>query len=264
LKWPGGKRWAAPIIAKIIKDSLRGTYFEPFLGGGAVFFYLRPSRALLSDVNQELIETYQIVRRSPAAAVARIQQMPVTKREYYRMRESEPSEPLSRATRFLYLNRTAFGGIYRLNRDGRFNVPFGGGDRTPAPLWTEGLLERAARALLGVNLRVSDFERIVDQAGPGDVVYCDPTYTVAHDYNGFVRYNERNFSWADQMRLAEAAKRAAARGSTVVISNAHHETIRKLYGRCQALTLQRKSLVSAKPDARRSVMEYLFVVRSTR
>jgi DNA adenine methylase len=234
------------------------------LGGGAVFFHLRPRRAVLSDVNGELIETYGIVRTCADRVLSVVQQMPVTKREYYRVRDSQPTSPVLRAARFLYLNRTAFGGIYRLNKKGQFNVPFGGGDRTPSPLWTEALLEQAARALAGVDLRVSDFEPILDEARFGDVVYCDPTYTVAHDCNGFVRYNERNFSWSDQQRLAEAASRAATRGAAVVVSNAHHEAVRALYSRCEGLTLQRKSLVSAKARARRGVMEYLFVLRPAR
>jgi DNA adenine methylase len=218
---------------------------------------------MLSDVNGELIETYQVVRAHSDRVLCAVQQMPVTKREYYRVRGSKPTTPVLRAARFLYLNRTAFGGIYRLNKKGDFNVPYGGGERTPSPLWTDLLLERAARALAEAELRACDFEPVLEEASTGDAVYCDPTYTVAHDCNGFVRYNERNFSWSDQQRLAEAAKRAAARGATVVVSNAHHEAVRALYGRCHTFTLQRKSLISATASARRAVTEYLFVLRPT-
>ena len=216
---------------------------------------------MLSDVNPDLIETYQAVQTHSERVLALVRKMRVTKEEYYRIRASEPRTPVTRAARFLYLNRTAFGGIYRLNSQGKFNVPFGGGERTPAPLWKSELLSNAAEVLTSADLRVSDFEPLLDHADFGDVAYCDPTYTVAHDRNGFVRYNERNFSWIDQKRLADAARRAVARGATVLVSNAHHDEVRKLYRGCETLHLARKSLVSARPHARRDVMEHLFVLR---
>jgi DNA adenine methylase len=263
LKWPGGKRWAAPAIASLIREALspEGTFFEPFVGGGAIFFYFRPCRAVLADVNAELVETYQAVRDAGQAVLRALRRLKVSEEEYYRIRATKPRRLVTRAARFLYLNRTAFGGVYRLNRNGAFNVPYGGGDRTPALLWKTGLLEAASVALAGVDLRHSDFEAIVDEAGLGDVVYCDPTYTVAHDNNGFRRYNERNFSWADQERLARAAERAVGRGATVLVSNAHHDSIAELYADVEVHTLRRKSRMSAKPDKRRDVSEYLLVLR---
>lgn len=112
--------------------------------------------------------------------------MPISEADYYRIRETEPADSFARAVRFLYLNRTAFGGMYRLNRFGKFNVPYGG-ERTPEALWRDALIDSASRALAAADLRVSDFEPLMNQAGPGDVVYCDPTYTVTHNNNGFIR-----------------------------------------------------------------------------
>ena len=261
LKWPGGKRWAAPLIADLIRGTLRGVYYEPFLGGGAVFFQLRPRLAVLSDINKDLIATYCTVRRAPHRVLAEVRRIPVSKREYYRIRQTRVNDPILRAAHFLYLNRTGFAGIYRLTRDGQFNVPYGGGQRTPSPLWTNGLLESAAQALAGAQLKTGDFEHLMNGAGPGDVIYCDPTYTVTHDQNGFVRYNERNFSWADQQRLAAAANRAARGGATVLVSNAHHHAVGTLYKGVERLTLARTSRVSARVVGRRSVKEYLFVLR---
>jgi DNA adenine methylase len=260
IKWPGGKRWAARQIAELVAARLSGTYFEPFLGGGAVFFHLRPPKAILADVNEDLISTYRSVRRDTGAIIARLRRYRVTEENYYRIRERDPKDPIARAARFLYLNRTAFGGIYRLNLEGRFNVPYGGGERTPAILWERGILEHAARALRNAQLKVSDFEPILNQARPGDVAYCDPTYTVAHDNNGFIRYNERNFSWSDQRRLAVVAGAATRRGATVIISNAHHASIRELYPGAQFITLTRISRITPRASLRRAVDELLITL----
>src|ERR1039457_1165848 len=220
LKWPGGKRWLTGYVASALGYRGYRRYFEPFLGGGAVFFALQPEVAMLSDVNADLISTYTEVRSRPHELVRRLKQLPVDRATYNNLREAEPENRVDRAVRFLYLNRTAFGGIYRLNRNGGFNVPFGGGQRTPAPLWEDGLLLDASRSLRSAEISVADFEEALVGAGPGDLVYCDPTYTVAHNNNGFVRYNERNFSWEDQKRLADTCQRLAREGATVLVSNA--------------------------------------------
>ncbi len=264
IKWPGGKRWAAQQIAELVAASLSGTYFEPFLGGGAVFFHLRPPKAVLADVNEDLIATYRSVRRDSGAIISLLRRYRVTKEDYYRMRELDPKDAVARAARFLYLNRTAFGGVYRLNLEGKFNVPYGGGERTPAILWQTEMLEHAARAIRKAQLMVSDFEPILNLARTGDVAYCDPTYTVAHDNNGFVRYNERNFSWSDQQRLAVVAGEALRRGATVIISNAHHASIRELYPAAQFITLTRLSRITPKVSFRRPVNELLITLNPAR
>jgi DNA adenine methylase len=144
-----------------------------------------------------------------------------------------------------------------VNIQGKFNVPYGGGDRTPESLWKTDALDLASRALRKAKLKVGDFERTIELSASGDVVYCDPTYTVAHDNNGFVRYNERNFSWADQERLAAAAFGAAKRGAMVLISNAHHVSIKRLYPGARFETLSRISTVTPHSELRRPVRELL-------
>lgn len=259
-KWPGGKRWLAPVITKVVSRSLapKGTYFEPFAGGAAVFFALQPVRAVLSDVNAELIEGYETVRSKPDDVLRLLRRMRVSKEEYYRIRSSKPRSEVSRAARLLYLNRTAFGGMYRVNRSGEFNVPYGGG-RTPSILWERDLLRLAGATLRRAKLLACDFETSMERAGAGDVIYCDPTYTVAHNNNGFVRYNERNFSWSDQQRLALAAHSAVSRGATVIVSNAHHAEITSLYPAWSARVVHRQSLVSSQPTARVQITECLFI-----
>lgn len=259
LKWPGGKRWLADRVALQVRSHLKGRYYEPFLGGGAVFFAVRPQRATLSDVNADLLNTYEMVRTDPGALVEAVKAIPVSAEDYRRVRESEPVEPLQRAARFLYLNRTAFGGMYRLNRNGKFNVPFGGGERQPDMLWRCNLIQPAASALIDTVLRVSDFEPIMEEAVRGDVVYCDPTYTVAHDNNGFVRYNEYNFAWQDQERLADAVARAVRRGVYVIVSNAYHQSVLALYRFARIEVLARSSTISRKPEGRREARECLIL-----
>lgn len=259
LKWPGGKRWGASTIADMVRHHLTGTYYEPFLGGGAIFFYLRPASAVLTDLNADLINTYRQVRINHIRLIELLKGSPVSKDHYLHIRNATPRALHERAARFLYLNRTAFGGMYRLNRDGKFNVPYGG--RKLDQLWAENLLFHAAQALSAAHLETSDFERIIGRALRGDVVYCDPTYTVAHDSNGFRRYNERNFAWTDQLRLAKAAGRAVTRGATVIISNAHHPSIRELYPTAECIEMERSSCVSRKLLGRKRIQEYVFVMR---
>lgn len=260
LKWPGGKRWLAPKVATIIRRYLMRRYYEPFVGGGAVFFYLRPKAATLADINPDLINVYRVVRDHPVDLIDRIRAMPVCEEFYYALRNRKCQSSQRRAAKLLYLNRTGFAGMYRLNSRGEFNVPYGGGERTTAILWERNLIMRASEILQCARLRVADFARMMASAGPGDVVYCDPTYTVAHDNNGFVRYNERNFSWSDQLRLAACSRRAVRRGATVIISNAHHRCIKQLYEGERPHLLKRRSLVSRDQSKRRQVCEYLFVL----
>lgn len=216
--------------------------------------------ANLSDINADLINVYKQIQQNHSIVSQKLQTIPVSREVYYRIREQEPDDNVDRSVRFLYLNRTAFAGMYRLNKMGRFNVPYGGGQRTPKPLWQNGLLKAASAALQEACLEVSDFEPAVNRAKKGDVVYCDPTYTVVHETNNFIRYNESNFSWDDQKRLAEAAKRAYKRGALILVSNACHSSLEELYYPFKPIRLDRKSLISRKVEGRRLVSEFLFIL----
>ena len=259
LKWPGGKRWAAVFLSALISENLTGTYCEPFLGGGAVFFSFCPANAVLSDLNGDLIEVYEQVRDNADELIRRLRRLPISEDFFYKLRSSHPRTPISRAARFLYLNRTAFAGMYRVNRFGQFNVPYGGGERDHRILFETSILRSASTVLSEVVLLNSDFEVVLNKLGRGDVAYCDPTYTVAHENNGFKRYNERNFSWGDQERLEAAARSAQQRGATVIVSNAYHSSLMKLYGSATRKILRRKSLVSAVASGRREIRECAFI-----
>lgn len=259
LKWPGGKRWLVPELINIVKDYDYVTYREPFLGGGALFFALRPKQAVLSDLNPDLINVYRQVKSRAKDLLEQLRTLPINEATYYGLRKSCPVSPLHRAVRFIYLNRTAFGGMYRLNQKGEFNVPFGGGERTTSLLLKNDFLMSSARALRGAKLHTGDFEQLLSEASKGDMVYCDPTYTVAHNNNGFIRYNERNFSWTDQKRLSRSCRSAAGRGAFVIVSNAYHREVLELFSPPQYIAVTRTSRLCPKVNHRRSVREYVFI-----
>jgi DNA adenine methylase len=261
LRWAGGKRWLASTLAPIIKLRLRGTYFEPFLGSGAMFFAVAPERALLSDLNADLVGAFQAVAERPDELLEEVRALPVNAETYYELRAEEPLDPLQRAVRFIYLNRTCYGGIYRENKRGAFNTPYGGGSRTPAPLWERALIERCSPLLRkdGITLEISDFELSLDAAGEGDVVYCDPAYRAATRAH-FDRYGAVVFGWEDQVRLAAAARRASARGALVIISNTYCPEVRELYGDATRILLEKtKAIGNAAKDPNRR-KEYLIVL----
>ena len=258
LKWPGGKRWLAPNLTKLIQEYPYRTYFEPFLGGAALFFALRPPRSILSDINTDLINTYRQVKYHAEGLVKHVRTFPVNKETFNALRSNTPDRVLDRAARFLYLNRTAFGGMYRLNERGEFNVPFGG-ERTTSILWESEILSTAAKALRRAQLIGCDFEIAMARAQAGDLVYCDPTYTVAHNNNGFIRYNERNFSWDDQKRLAHCCREAADRGVCVLVSNAYHQELLNLFVPPRHVIVSRTSRLCPNIQYRRPVEEFVFI-----
>lgn len=256
LRWAGGKRWLAPLLASFFTGR-SGRYFEPFLGSGSIFFAARPTKAVLADVNQELITLYSVVRNRSDELLEALANMPVTKDNYYRVRQQKMNSELDIAARMLFLNRTAFNGLYRVNRNGEFNVPFG--DRHTVNFIESGIVEAASNLLKEANLFCCDFQEVMAKADKNDVVYCDPVYTVKHNDNGFIRYNEQVFSWADQIRLRSAASAAVDRGAVVLVSNAMHSSVRELYRPYHVLPLSRRSPIG-KSAFRGDVVEALFVL----
>lgn len=256
LKWPGGKRWLVPEIRQRV-GKIESTYYEPFLGGAAVFFALAAGEAVLADINPGLIELYRAMRDSPAILHGHlsVHQAKHNRRYYYQTRAARPSDAIERAARMLYLNRTCFNGIWRVNREGAFNVPMG----TKTNVVFDGeSFDEIARALKGAALHEQDFERTIEMASRGDVVYADPPYTVTHNDNGFIKYNDKIFSWADQIRLRDALRAALERGARVLVSNANHKSIRKLYrGFGKLDEILRHSVVAGVGDKRAPTSELL-------
>ena len=256
LKWAGGKRWLFDGAFISALPPYR-RYVEPFLGGGAGFFALQPARALLSDLNADLINLYLTVRDHPKALRKLILQYhDLHSREfYYAMRAHKPRSPIKAAARMLYLNRTCWNGLYRLNRHGDFNVPMG--TKTAVSLPSDDF-DQLSALLTGVELRICDFADTIRTARSGDLLFVDPPYTVKHNMNGFVKYNERIFSWSDQVRLRDALSGAADRGASIILMNAHHDSIRELYSGFGVQTqVLRKSIISGKTDGRSQISELM-------
>jgi len=257
IKWPGGKRSLAPIILNFIPESYR-TYYEPFLGGGAIFFALQPDKAVLSDINDELINTYIQIRDEPESLTKILKSLKNNEHDYYKVRSSSPRSPIRKAARIIYLTRLAFNGIHRVNQNGQFNVPYGYKEHLATV--DEELLTVTSESLRHAKLQAGDFEITTRKAGKGDVVYFDPPYTVAHANNGFIKYNEKIFSWNDQERLAEHARSLASKGCRVIVSNADHPSIHSLYKDFYCHTVERPSVIAAASAYRRKITECIFVL----
>lgn len=249
LRWAGGKRWLGPALSKLVSARLSrcGTYFEPFLGSGAVFFATQPTRAVLSDLNEDLILAYNEIAKRPHDVISRLLRLPSDTATYYSVRESRPTSSVQRAARLVYLNRNCYRGIYRENRSGQFNVPFGGGDRNHLGICTDGTILRCSESLAhpGVRIQNGDFENFIAEARAGDVIYCDPTYRkVTREH--FDRYGKIVFSWSDQERLARLCAAAYERGVTVLISNACCDDLRGLYPEAVVFLTQRKPGITSR------------------
>lgn len=256
LKWAGGKRWLAPQIVGEI-GAISGRYIEPFLGGGAVFFTVQPERALLGDLNGNLVEAYRTIKRAWRKVVEILEdhQIHHSKDHYYQVREWHPDNPLERTARMIYLNRTCWNGLYRVNLDGKFNVPIG--TKTCVLMDTDDF-QTTARLLRNADIVCGDFEGLIDQARRGDVVFADPPYTVRHKYNGFIKYNESLFSWNDQIRLRDAVLRASERGARIFVTNADHESIRTLYASdFEIRAIERYSAISGRSSSRGNYSELI-------
>ena len=259
LRWPGGKRWLADKIHNLINSVDYSRYIEPFIGGGAVFFRHLPKNAIISDTNKDLIIAYKVIQQNPDKLLNVLRRMPTDKTTFYKTRQKILTNEIQLAARFLYLNRLAFGGMYRVNKQGKFNVPYGG-DRRVDILWTNKLITNASVALKKTKIYCRDFEKILSKCGSGDVSYCDPAYTVSHNNNGFLRYNEKIFSWHDQERLANSCFEAAKRGAYVIISNAACKSIKKLYQPINPIVVERYTGVSRQIKGRGTVKEFVFVI----
>jgi len=228
VKWVGGKRGILPQLEGYFPRRFE-RYFEPFVGGGAVFFHLQPSEATISDLNAELINTYRVVRDDVDTLIQHLRFHRNDEDYYYEMRGANPDEldPIARASRLIYLNRTCFNGLYRVNSKGGFNVPFGK-HKNPT-ICNEIGLRAASEALKGVRIANRSYMAILNEAKPGDFVYFDPPYHPLNASSNFTSYTADSFSAQDQRDLATAFRVLAERGCKVMLSNSDTEFIRELY-----------------------------------
>lgn len=258
LRWAGGKRWLLPTVGEILADTPIKNYHEPFLGGAAVFLGMQYSgRAFLADVNPDLIEVYECIRDSYAEVSEALAEHVNTAEHYYKTRSVVPSTPVERAARFIFLNHTSYNGIYRVNLSGKYNVPYGFREKINIP--TIDSLKALSDRLQETCLKVQDFEMCLGCVQAGDLVFLDPPYTVAHNNNGFVKYNQKLFSWDDQRRLSNLVDKIKKAGAYYILSNAAHDSIADLFDKNDRLILtKRKNAVGGAYSGRGYAAEYLF------
>jgi DNA adenine methylase len=234
LKWAGGKRQLVGTIRKYIPRQYN-LYFEPFVGAGAILFDLQPAAALINDVNEELINCYRVVKEYSEELITDAKQHPNTKKHFYDLRSldrqlafSELSQ-LSRASRILFLNKTCFNGLFRVNSRGHFNVPY---SKYSNPLIVDEVAIRAVSRYFNssrIEMSSQDFETALSGAGRGDFVYLDPPYDPVSDTSSFTGYNLPGFDRKEQRRLKKACDELTDRGCKILLSNSATPFIRDLY-----------------------------------
>lgn len=259
VRWAGGKTWLIPHLPKILGDIQIEHYHEPFLGGGAIFFATEhKKKSYLSDANPQLINAYIQVRDNPEGVIQLFQHMPNTKDSYYQIREAITEDnTIENAARFIFLYQTSFNGLYRVNREGRYNVPYGFRET-----WVYHMerIRSASAKLQNTRIVVGDFEVNKYRIKSNDLVFLDPPYTVSHNNNGFIQYNQNLFSLEDQYRLKRFIEYIKRRGAYYILTNAAHETIREIFltQGDRIVELQRNSLIGGRNAARAAISEYIF------
>jgi len=254
IRWAGGKRQIVNQLTNYLPQDFN-TYFEPMIGSGAMFFALKPTSAVVADLNPELVNFYKVIKIMPEDFYNSVDQLKASKTTYYRIRNEAPLSPLARAVRFFYLIRLSWNGLYRVNKLGNFNVPFGG--RQPKELIALGSVLNISNKLKNTRLVCGDFESTTEMAKRGDLVYFDPPYPKGATYNnGFARYHETGFNFEDHERLAKYARQLMSKGVHVLITEAATHRLLNLYKADFHIRLVRsKSLIAADSDHRRVVYE---------
>lgn len=258
LKWAGGKGWF------VFREGDRlpihyNCYVEPFLGGGSVFFHMNPEHAILSDINAELINAYVCMRDEFNSVYQnlKIHERKNSEDYYYKLRNRKTRTNATKAARTIYLNKACFNGIYRVNSDGRFNVPFGTARNIH---FIRHELEEASNLLRNAEIHNQDFEITINRANENDFIFCDPPYAVLDEDNRFVGYTADLFSWNDQIRLSNALDRARQRGAQILMTNVDHPAVRALYEGNQGFvlnTVERKCVISGTNEGRKNYNELI-------
>lgn len=229
VKWAGGKQALSNTILSYFPDPTTvDTYYEPFLGGGSIFFSYSPAMAVLNDRNRWLIDAYRAIKEDWVRVAEILEPLPNTKEDYLSMRSKNPwsMDLYTRAAVFIYLNKTCFRGLFRVNRLGLFNVPWGAYDRR---YFDHTNLKAVAQALENVTLKSTDFELALYGIGESDFVYIDPPYHPVGRYSDFKRYTPDQFREHDHIRLACLCNELNTRGVRWVLSNSNTPFVRELY-----------------------------------
>ena len=257
LRWVGGKSWFVKNFTSSIGRLDFNNYHEPFVGGASAFLaFGHGHQSHLSDLNAELIETYRAIKKNPKRVLQYLQKYKNEEKCYYDARASRPRDIYSRSARFIYLNQTSYNGIYRVNSRGEYNVPYG--FRTKNFVEKEKVY-RFSERLQSAELNVSDFAMIIDKVSMNDLVFLDPPYTVSHNKNGFIKYNQKLFSLDDQYRLYECVQEIKLRKAFYILTNAAHDVIRNIFTTNDNFhEVERSSLIGGKKAVRGRVSEFIF------
>lgn len=235
VKWVGGKRQLLSQFRKLNLyppekfDAKKNKYFEPFVGGGAVFFDLLPEKAFLSDLNAELVMTYNVIKNDVESLIQLLKKHKYEKEYFLKVRAKNPKtfSEVEVASRFMYLNRTAFNGMYRVNSKGQFNVPFG---KYNNPLICDANnLRKVSKALKNVEIKHQDYKAVLKKAKKGDFVYFDPPYYPVSKTASFTAYNTDVFLDKEQIELRDTFVALHKRGCFVMLSNSDTPFINKIY-----------------------------------
>jgi DNA adenine methylase len=260
LKWAGGKTQLLPAFDQFVPARFN-QYYEPFVGGGAMFFHmhnLKPAAsAVLSDLNEELINCYRVVRDDVDELIACLKKHRNEKDYFYKVRAQDTARmsDAQRAARLIYLNKTCFNGLYRVNRRGQFNVPFGS-YKNPRTC-DEANLHAVSHALQHVTLQTQSFAKSLRSAGKGDFVYLDPPYQPLSTTSNFTSYTSKCFGESDQQELARTVKELDRRGSKFMLSNSDNEFIRALYADFRIETVLATRAINCRGDRRGKITEVL-------
>ena len=264
LKWAGGKSQLVPELIRLV-PTFFGSYHEPFAGGAALFFamyrngLLKGKHAVLSDINQELIDTYTSVRDEAEKIIRQLKTLHYDKDQYYRIRTQEPRKLPShkKAARMIYLNRTCFNGLYRVNSRGEFNVPFG---RYVNPTICDAdNLRAVSAAFKDAQLSCQPFSAVLDSARKNDFVYFDPPYVPLSETANFVSYASTGFGYSDQEELADVFCRLGTRGVKVMQSNSDTDWVHKRYRKFKLLPVQARRRVNSRADKRGAIQELVIL-----
>lgn len=266
LKWAGGKGQLLSQLARFFpKPGSYKRYFEPFLGGGAVFFHLQPPVAILSDLNAELINVYRVIKEELPALKDALKKHELQEQDdgdetyYYWVRSLRLGRltPVQQAARFIYLNKRCYNGLYRVNSKGEFNVPRGR-YKTASRIFDETNLLNVSLLLRGADLRAASFDIVLAEAGAGDFVYLDPPYQPLSSTANFTSYTKDSFGPADQAKLAEILHELDQRGALFLLNNHKTESLLHMYGDFHINVARANRMINSRVD-RRGLVEELIV-----
>jgi len=268
VKWAGGKRQLIPELLKYVPKTFNN-YFEPFVGGGALFFelynlgILRNKKVYLFDINEELINTYEVIRDFPNKLIEKLKEFKSkhNKEFYYQVRELDRSENyknidnITKAARFIYLNRTCFNGLYRVNKKGYFNVPIGR-YKNPQIVNEENILA-VSKALQNAIIKHCDYKEVLNYANKNDFIYLDPPYYPLNDTANFTSYTQGEFLEKEQMELFETFKFLTKKECFVLESNSDTEFINNLYKEFKIEKVFANRAINSKGSKRGKITEVL-------